>query len=82
MKQRGRVLILPYLPALNRLVKHGLITPEEMKTWTERYMGAQTFSKEDIVLDIMSLSVEEEKMDLLAEIVKEIQNVQGGNKNG
>lgn len=79
MKPRGRVQLLPFMPALNRLVKNGLITPETLNEWVQRYLRAPHLTNTDVVMDLMGLEVPENKMDIMTDIISEVEKQQGGN---
>ena len=76
---RGRVKLLAYLPALNRAIKAGLVSQDEMQKWVKRYQGKDDLTGEDIIFDLLGVDVPEEKFHVLGQIIQEIE--QGGNNN-
>ena len=76
---RGRVKLLAYLPALNRAIKAGLVSQNEMQKLVKKYQGKDDLTSEDIIFDLLGVDVPEEKFHVLGQIVQESE--QGGSNN-
>ena len=76
---RGRVKLLAYLPALNRAIKAGLVSQNEMRELVKKYQGKDDLTSEDIIFDLLAVTVPEEKFHVLGQITQEIE--QGGSNN-
>ena len=58
---KGRILIMKMMPQLNLLVKEQILTPAELKALTERHMRADNLTPDEVVADLYSLDVPEDK---------------------